>query len=198
MTASNLSIVMAPNLLWPSSNAEDGGNRPSTPPRLDFAESNLINDIIESIIVNVQFYFGEENVDFFQDPPTLIGSKKIAASIKNSNLLNSTTVGSKPLCVDTPTRSNTSGSSGSNAIPPIATYKTAEDSATLSLSSNSLGQENTVKPTPSVPAQRTPVPKPRGSKVGYGKPNPPPRPTERPKNITDDGGIQVVESITKL
>ena len=32
----------------------------------------------------------------------------------------------------------------------------------------------------------------------YGKPNPPPRPTERPKNITDDGGIQVVESVTKL
>ena len=73
---------MAPNLLYQAIYSEDGTNLP----KLDFAESNLVNDIIESIIVNVEFYFGDANVDFFQDPPTLIGSKKMA-SMKTPNIL---------------------------------------------------------------------------------------------------------------
>ena len=196
MTTSNLSIVMAPNLLCPSNESDEGTNQP-TPPKLDFAESNLVNDIVESLIVNVEYYFGEGAVDFFQDPPTLIGSKKL--TLRGGSILNSSIVGAGKNAGSLTVRESLSGdtswinTSGSvhthNSTTSTGTSKIVQDT-TVKLnqsSSTTTGNSNTPKHQyPPVPAQRTPVPKPRGSKSGYGKANPPPRPTERPRNLAEE------------
>ena len=191
MTASNLSIVMAPNLLYQATYSEDGTNLP----KLDFAESNLVNDIVESLINNVEYYFDETEVDFFQDPPTLIGSKKM--TLKAGNILNASVHAGKQVSnltlretsSDYSTWQNTSSSqshnSSSNSI--TSSNKVVQDSNSKTDYSPSVvttSSSNTPKHQyPPVPAQRTPVPKPRGSKPGYGKANPPPRPTERPMSL---------------
>ena len=188
MTASNLSIVMAPNLLYQTSISDDITNPPATP-KLDFAESNLINDIIESLIVNVEFYFGNEEVDFFQDPPTLIGSKKLGAKA-GGNILNSSIVRAGKNAGSLTVRESFTGdtswintSSSIQAQNSTINTRLVQDT-NVNSSSVSYGNSNT--PKHPVPTQRTPVPKPRGSKSGHGKSNPPPRPMERPKNIIDE------------
>ena len=198
MTTSNLSIVMAPNLLCPSSDSDEGTNQ-TTPPKLDFAESNLVNDIVESLIVNVEYYFGEGDVDFFQDPPTLIGSKRL--TLRGGNILNSSIVGAGKSAGSLTVRESLSGdtswinTSGNvythNSTTTAVSNKVVQQDTTIKLnqscSSITTGNSNTPKHQyPPVPAQRTPVPKPRGSKSGYGKANPPPRPTERPRNLADE------------
>jgi hypothetical protein len=200
MTTSNLSIVMAPNLLCPSSDPDEGTNQ-SNPPKLDFAESNLVNDIVESLIANVEYYFGEGDVDFFQDPPTLIGSKKL--TLRGGSILNSTIVGAGKSAGSLTVRESLSGdtswinTSGSvhthNSTTSTGTSKNVQDS-TVKLNQSpatTTGNSNTPKHQyPPVPAQRTPVPKPRGSKSsGYGKAYPPPRPTERPRNLVDETSL---------
>ena len=188
MTSSNLSIVMAPNLLFHSAHPDDAINQGNAPPKLDFAESNLVNDIIESLINNVEYYFGETEVDFFQDPPTLIGSKKM--TLKAGNILNASVHAGKQVSSltlretssDYSSRQNTSSSQSHNSSSNSLTSsnKIVQDSSSVVTTSSS----NTPKHQyPPVPAQRTPVPKPRGSKPGYGKANPPPRPTERPMSL---------------
>ena len=225
MTASNLSIVMAPNLLYQATYSEDGGT--GNLPKLDFAESNLVNDIIESIIVNVEFYFGDANVDFFQDPPTLIGSKKMA-SMKTPNILSSSIVRAGKSAGSLTVRESVSSdaswvntSSGSSSVTSGTpkTFNNSNRGPTVLgdqqvKSNHSSNPQSTGNPNntpkhqhPPVPAQRTPVPKPRGSKSGYGKANPPPRPVDRPRNVTDESSnssnsVQTPEksskTITKL
>ena len=186
MTASNLSIVMAPNLLFHSDHPDDNTNQGNTPPKIDFAESNLVNDIIESLISNVEYYFDNSEVDFFQDPPTLIGSKKM--TLKAGNVLNASVHAGKQmssLMLRETSSDYSSHNSMSNSI--MASNKSVQDSnakTDYSSSASTTGSSNTPKHQyPPVPAQRTPVPKPRGSKSGYGKANPPPRPTERPISV---------------
>ena len=196
MTASNLSIVMAPNLLFHSAHPDDLTNQGNNPPKIDFAESNLVNDIIESLITNIEYYFGDSEVDFFQDPPTLIGSKKM--TLKAGNILNASVHAGKQVSSlmvreasseysswqNTSSSSSQSHTSTSNSITTSSNKIVQQDSTTKSDYSSSVSSSNTPKHQyPPVPAQRTPVPKPRGSKSGYGKANPPPRPTERPMSV---------------
>ena len=220
MTTSNLSIVMAPNLLWPSSVEDQQGTTSTTPGAhvgavMDFSESNLANDIVESLIVNVHHYFGEENVDFFQDPPTLIGSKRMSsrnnggggsqftpnATGKTPSFRDSLQLG--PQDVDAKQRFHHHGNNSvanniGGSIPASRSQQQDQVNSVNSLSTtttttvSSPGNTNNhpqITPKPQilpVPAQRTPVPKPRGSKSGYGKStNPPPRPTERPNIHTE-------------
>merc|ERR1719438_185700 len=60
MTIPNLSIVLAPNLLWDSS--PDGGEA--------LADTNLVNDIVETLITHVDYFFrgfGPGSVDYFKE-----------------------------------------------------------------------------------------------------------------------------------
>ena len=193
---------MAPNLLFPSSNSEDTTNQPTTP-RNDFAESSLVNDIIESFIVNVEYYFGEADVDFFKDPPTLIGSKRM--SLKANNVLSSSVVragktAGSPTMREYMFKDTSESKDDQAALKEIRAELKSRSNQSSSVTS---GNSNTPKhQCPPVPAQRTPVPKPRGSKGGYGKSNPPPRPGERPKDIADDDELnnsqQLSSDVTKL
>lgn len=80
MTASNLSIVLAPNLLW-NSEAQTNGSADTS----SLSHTNVINDIVESLISDVHWYFQgkvtdyKDIEDFFREttlePPKQIGVK---------------------------------------------------------------------------------------------------------------------------
>lgn len=62
MTVPNLSIVLAPNLLWDTrSNSETGEA---------LADTNVVNDLVETLICHVDFFFrgfGPGSIDFFKE-----------------------------------------------------------------------------------------------------------------------------------
>ena len=65
MTVPNLSIVIAPNLLWDTqvTEAGDHGQR-------DLADTSIVNDIVETLISHVDFFFrgfGTGTIDFFKE-----------------------------------------------------------------------------------------------------------------------------------
>ena len=137
MTASNLGIVMAPNLIF--DNAAATG---------DFSETSVINDIVESLIRDFEYYFGDlDDVHLLKDPPCLIGRRNSGFQFRNSTNHQQKPAAVKPEPLE---------SQNDNHCRPSTPPQT---------------------PTRPVPAQRTPVPKPRNSR---NKMNPPPRPSERP------------------
>lgn len=79
MTVPNLSIVIAPNLLWDTqvTEAGDHGQR-------DLADTSIVNDIVETLISHVDFFFrgfGTGTIDFFKEvtltkPPHLMRVKQ--------------------------------------------------------------------------------------------------------------------------
>lgn len=62
MTSANLSIVLAPNLLWDSSS--DGESQ------RDLNDTNVVNDIVETLINHVDYFFrgfGPGSIDYFKE-----------------------------------------------------------------------------------------------------------------------------------
>ena len=91
MTASNLAIVMAPNLIFetlptmdasPASSGGGGGSSRISSQQAaaghdSFTESTVINEIVESLILDFEYYFGDvTQVQLLKDPPCLIGKSK--------------------------------------------------------------------------------------------------------------------------
>ena len=79
MTPANISIVLAPNLLW---NCQTDAND-----QHDLSQTNLVNDIVEHLIENVDFFFrgfGSGNMDFFKEV-TLEKPKHMLRHKTNSN-----------------------------------------------------------------------------------------------------------------
>merc|ERR1719414_374873 len=109
-------------------------------------------------------------------------------TLKAGNILNASVHAGKQVSSLT-LRETSSDFSSHNSMSNSITSsnKSIQDSTAktdYSSSATTTGSSNTPKHQyPPVPAQRTPVPKPRGSKPGYGKANPPPRPTERPMSL---------------
>ena len=65
MTAPNLSIVIAPNLLWDTQVTEAGDNA-----QRDLADTSVVNDIVETLICHVDFFFrgfGKSTIDYFKE-----------------------------------------------------------------------------------------------------------------------------------
>ena len=65
MTAPNLSIVIAPNLLWDTQVTEAADNA-----HRDLADTSIVNDIVETLICHVDFFFrgfGTGTIDFFKE-----------------------------------------------------------------------------------------------------------------------------------
>ena len=63
MTPANLSIVLAPNLLWDTSTETESSQR-------DLNDTNLVNDIAENLINYVDYFFrgfGPGSIDFFKE-----------------------------------------------------------------------------------------------------------------------------------
>ena len=68
MTAPNLSIVIAPNLLWDTQITESGGSEHA--PHRDLADTSIVNDIVETLLCHVDFFFrgfGTGTIDFFKE-----------------------------------------------------------------------------------------------------------------------------------
>lgn len=62
MTTANLSIVLAPNLLWCPPESETCVH--------DLSQTNVVNDIVETLIEHVDFFFrgfGPGSIDFFKE-----------------------------------------------------------------------------------------------------------------------------------
>jgi len=60
MTSANLSIVLAPNLLW----------NPVDSDQHDLSQTNIVNDIVETLIEQVDFFFrgfGSGSIDYFKE-----------------------------------------------------------------------------------------------------------------------------------
>ena len=69
MTAPNLSIVIAPNLLWDTQSTEAAGGSEHAPHR-DLADTSIVNDIVETLLCHVDFFFrgfGTGTIDFFKE-----------------------------------------------------------------------------------------------------------------------------------
>ena len=63
MTPANLSIVLAPNLLWDASSDGESGQR-------DLNDTNVVNDIVETLIHHVDYFFrgfGPGSIDYFKE-----------------------------------------------------------------------------------------------------------------------------------
>lgn len=77
MTPANISIVMAPNLLWNSQQNADNAKR-------DLSQTNIVNDIVEMLVDSVDYFFrgfGSGDIDFFREvtlekPPIIKVSNK--------------------------------------------------------------------------------------------------------------------------
>jgi len=84
MTAPNLSIVIAPNLLWDTQVTEAGGENAHK----DLADTSIVNDIVETLICHVDFFFrgfGTGTIDYFKEvtlmkPPSLMRVKQASSS----------------------------------------------------------------------------------------------------------------------
>lgn len=90
MTAANLSIVLAPNLLWDTNDASDR----------DLADSNVINDIVEMLIGHVDFFFrgfGPGNIDYFKEVTLEKPRHLIKVKSSSEDSLDSTTTTRTPV-----------------------------------------------------------------------------------------------------
>lgn len=87
MTPANLSIVLAPNLMW--NNIVDTSDPTA---QHDLSQTNIVNDIVETLIEHVDFFFrgfGSGNMDFFKEvtlekPKHLIKNKTNNSSGEDS------------------------------------------------------------------------------------------------------------------
>lgn len=101
MTAPNLSIVIAPNLLWDTQVTEAADNA-----HRDLADTSIVNDIVETLICHVDFFFrgfGTGTIDFFKEvtlmkPPNLMRVKQASSgsSDDTAEFTNSRTPVPKP------------------------------------------------------------------------------------------------------
>lgn len=88
MTIANISIVLAPSLLWDvSTEASDS--------RRDLSDTTAVNDIVEMLITHVDYFFrgfGPGNVDFFKEvtlekPPHLLVKAKQSSSSSEESVV---------------------------------------------------------------------------------------------------------------
>ena len=101
MTATNLAIVMAPNLIFEtlpdtSPGGGGGGGRHSQqqqqpavagPGHDSFTETSVINEIVESLILDFEYYFGDvTQVQLLKDPPCLIGEPLLCHRLRRTGL----------------------------------------------------------------------------------------------------------------
>ncbi len=151
MSAANLAIVMAPNLLWQQSS--EGEHKP------DLQKASVVNDIVEKLIEHVDFFFrgfGTGNIDFFREV-SLQKPKSLMRPPRPSN----------------PERVVVTVSSTSASMEEDK----SEDNITEE--ANPPPPEVAAPGTPTM-ARTTPVPRPRHSKAAKGPPPPlAPKPTDR-------------------
>ena len=168
MTASNLSIVMAPNLIFDHSKTSLSGGG-------DFSESSVINEIVESLINDFDYYFGDlGNIQLLKDPPCLIGRRN--SGFRNSQLLQQHPP-PKPARPLLSSEEVTNELNTSSVVDPSLTGQ-IEERQHLSAPPRPV-TPSLATPTRPIPKQRTPVPKPRNSRNKMTPP-PPPRPSDRP------------------
>ena len=88
MNPANLSIVMAPNLIW---NCLVDANDPSS--QHDLSQTSIVNDIVETLIDQVDYFFrgfGTGHMDFFKEvtlekPKTMIKTNNSGSGVSENN-----------------------------------------------------------------------------------------------------------------
>jgi len=211
MTASNLAIVMAPNLIFEAVAAAEAS---AASHQDSFSESSVINEIIESLILDFDYYFGDiAQVQLLKDPPCLIGRRNSGFQFRSTNssaaLQSAAAAALKPAGLRGGGLSETSSvtlSVQDQQPASIVVVTTNNSGSSLGGSSSSSHLENAAAPAcstpPSTPVrtggpgppppQKTPVPKPRMNST-RNKTNPPPPPRPTPRN-----NVEVESNNTRL